>query len=193
MDAELEAWARRVKRRKNPPPLWLFTDPAAMPDLEVLIARLPPGLCGVVFRHDGVAGRAALAARVAPLCRRRRITLVVAGDVRLAWRLRAGVHLRAGRRGLVALPPRRLITAAVHHRAELSRARRAGAAIMFISPAFATASHPGRRALGPIGWRALARAARPAIAAALGGVSAAHVRILGKNCRMAGAIGAFLH
>jgi len=174
------------------PPLWLFTDPAAMPDLAAVIARLPHGLAGVVFRHDGVPGRAALAARVARLCRARHLALVVAGDVRLAWALRAGVHLRGGRRGLIALPPRRLVTAAVHDRAELRRARRAGAALLFISPVFPTASHPGAATLGPAGWRTLARAAGPAIPAALGGVRPDRLRRLGPTCRAIGAIGAFL-
>ncbi len=164
-----------------------------MPDLEAVIACLPRGLCGVVFRHDGVPGRAALARRVARLCRARRLALVVAGDVRLAWSLRAGVHLRGGRRGLVALPPRRLVTAAVHDRAEIVRARRAGAALMFISPVFPTASHPGAATLGPAGWRALARAVRPQAPAALGGVTPVRLRRLGKACRTIGAIGAFIH
>jgi thiamine-phosphate pyrophosphorylase len=197
MDAQLIAWARRVKRRAPPhlrvPPLWLFTEAAMMPDLPGLVARLPAGLCGVVFRHDGVPGRAALGLRVARACRAGRLALVVAGDVRLAWALRAGVHLRGGKRGLVRLPPGRLVTASAHDRADCARARRGAVVLVFISPVFPTSSHPGMCDLGPPGWRRLAAAAAPSMPAALGGVTGQRVRQLGPHCRTAGAIGALLY
>ncbi len=164
-----------------------------MPDLAAVIARLPPGGAGVVFRHDGVPGRAALARRVARQCRVRRLALVIAGDARLAAAVGAGVHLRGGRRALTAPAPRRLVTASVHNRRELGLARRAGADIVFISPVFPTASHPGQAALGPLRWRALAAAARPLVAAALGGLTAASRRRLGPKCRCVGAISALLN
>ena len=66
---------------------------------------LPRGLAGVVLRHDGEPGRAALGRELAEICRSRRLALVVAGDVRLAAALGAGVHLRAGR-WPGAAPPR---------------------------------------------------------------------------------------
>jgi thiamine-phosphate pyrophosphorylase len=192
MDARLIAWARRVKRGALPT-LWLFTDPARMPDLPVLIRGLPPGLCGVVFRHDGAPGRAALAAAIAKLCRGRRIALVLAGDITLASRLRAGIHLRGGRwPGRARLPAGWIVTASVHSAAELSQSRRAGARILFISPVFPTRSHPGAAGLGPHRFRALARLAAPAKAYALGGVDGHSVRQLGKFCAGAGAIDAFL-
>ena len=103
MDERLVAWARAsVARRRGGdrpflPPLWLFTDANRLPDPRPAVARLPKGLAGVVLRHDGAPDRAALGRDLARLCRARRLTLVVAGDVRLAASLRAGVHLRAGR------------------------------------------------------------------------------------------------
>ena len=39
-----------------------------------MVRGLPKGLCGVVFRHDGVAGRAALGRAVWRFCRARRLT-----------------------------------------------------------------------------------------------------------------------
>jgi len=193
MDAALVSWARRVKRAGAPPPLWLFSDPARMPDLCAVVARLPPGLCGVVFRHDTAPERALLGAGLARLCRVRRLALVVAGDPRLAAALGAGVHLRGGRRvGVLALPRRRFVTASVHNRAELARARREGADAMFCSPVFATDSHPEARGLGVFGFLALARAMRPAKPIALGGISGETVLRLGKHCAGAGAIAAFL-
>jgi thiamine-phosphate pyrophosphorylase len=137
--------------------------------------------------------RAALGAKVAKLCRARRLALVVAGDARLAAALHAGLHLRGGRRtGYMPLPRRAYVTASVHHRAELARARRTGAWIMFCSPVFATASHPGARVLGVYGFLALARAMGRAKPIALGGIDGQTVRILAKHCAGAAAIDAFL-
>jgi thiamine-phosphate pyrophosphorylase len=195
MDARLVAWARAVKARqariprmRRMPVLWLFTDAARLADPSAAVARLPRGLCGVVLRHDGVADRAALGRRLALLCRARRNLLVVAGDWRLAAALHAGVHLRGGRR----LPGRRgaLHTGSAHGVAELVAARRAGVALAFLSPAFATASHPGAGALGPVRWSAQARRAGGAVAG-LGGITGATVRRLDRRrCAAVGAIGA---
>jgi thiamine-phosphate pyrophosphorylase len=96
MDRQLEGWARAVKARgrRGLPVLWYFTDAMRGADPVAVVKRLPRGLCGVVFRHDGVAGRAALAREVAAVCRARGLALVVAGDARLAASLGAGVRLR---------------------------------------------------------------------------------------------------
>ena len=61
------------------------------------MARLPRRLAGVVFRHDHDPDRVSLGRDIAKICRARGLLLVVAGDVRLAAALRAGVHLRGGR------------------------------------------------------------------------------------------------
>jgi len=190
MDAGLVFWGRAVKRRRRVrlPVLWLFTDFLRVPDPLGAIALLPRDVGGVVFRHDEAPGRAALAMRVAALCRRRGLALVVAGDARLAARVRAGVHLRGGRRpGLARVRPG-LVTSSAHDVPQIVRARRAGAKILFISPAFATASHPGGRALGAARWRGLARLAGPCLAYGLGGISSQKVKELAGFCYGAGAI-----
>jgi thiamine-phosphate pyrophosphorylase len=197
MDARLLAWARAVKARRGRrsaalvPPLWLFTDADRLPDPLPAAARLPKGLAGVVFRHDGAAERAALGRRLARLCRSRQLVLVVAGDARLAAGLGAGVHLRAGR-WPGPLRSARLVTSSAHTVAELRRARRAGAGACFLSPVFATASHPGAAALGVSRWLRLARAAGSGVVVlALGGVDGSSVRRLPRCiCAGAGAIGA---
>jgi thiamine-phosphate pyrophosphorylase len=184
------AWGRAVKRqRRGLPPLWFFTDEARLPDPLPVIAQLPRGLCGVVFRHDGAANRLMLGRQVAALCRARRLELVVAGDARLAARLQAGLHLRGGRRGLLQLP--RIVTSSAHAPEELLRARRAGARLIFISPVFVTKSHIGGKVLGGAGWRRLARLAGQTSSAALGGITGQRLRALGPGCAAAGAIEAF--
>lgn len=189
MDIALIAWSRRVKRGAAPPPLWLFSDPARMPDLLAVARALPPRLCGVVLRHDAAPDRAVLGAQLAALCRARHIALVVAGDARLAAALKAGVHLRGGRRGgVLPLPRHALVTASAHNPAQLRQAKKAGAHIAFISPVFPTASHPGAPVLGGLGFRNLARRAGQTKPFALGGINGGSIRQLGKFCTGAGAI-----
>ena len=189
MDSRLLAWAYASRRRGSKlPPLWLFTDARRLPDPRPAAARLPRGLAGVVLRHDGEPGRAALGRDLARICRARRLALVVAGDPRLAAALGAGVHLRAGR--WPGVLRRRLITSSAHGGADLLRAYRAGAGLAFLSPTFPTLSHPDVAALGPARWARLAGAARLPVAA-LGGVDGLVIRRLPRRiCRAVGAIGA---
>lgn len=192
------AWARAVKARRRAgrvpepgslPALWLFTDPSRA-DPCAIARRLPPGLCGVVLRHDREPGRAALGRAVARICRARRILLLVAGDARLARELGAGLHCRRGRRGLIGPGSGRLLSVSAHDRAELVRARRSGARLAFLSPIFPTASHPGAPALGPARWAALARAAGMPVAA-LGGIGANRLRSVPRGAAGLAAMRAF--
>jgi thiamine-phosphate pyrophosphorylase len=187
----LLAWARAAARRAAPlPPLWLFTDYRRLRDPRSVIGCLPRGLAGVVFRHDEDPGRAALGRAVARICRDRRLVLVVAGDTRLAAALRAGFHLREGRRSGHAAPCRGPITSSAHRGADIVRARRAGADLVFVSPVFPTASHPGAGSLGAVRWSRLAVTAGMAVAA-LGGIDGRSVlRLPRRSCRAVGAIGA---
>ncbi|MGH7156162.1 MAG: thiamine phosphate synthase, partial [Acetobacteraceae bacterium] len=96
-------WACAMKARAHRPstclpPLWLFTDSRRLADPRGAVRRLPRGLAGVIFRHDGDPERARLGCDLARICRARRLILVVAGDARLAATLHAGLHLRGGRR-----------------------------------------------------------------------------------------------
>lgn len=192
MDASLLAWAQAAHRRggRRVPPLWLFTDSRRLADPRPAVARLPKGLAGVVLRHDAAADRAALGRDLARICRARRLPLVVAGDARLAAALRAGTHLRGGRWPGPVRPRRGLLTSSAHNRAELRRARRSGADLVFLGPAFATPSHPGAASLGAARWCRLANRAGLRVAA-LGGIDGASVRRLPPRlCSAVGAIGA---
>ena len=174
------------------PRLWLFTDDRRLPDPRAAVARLPRGRAEVVLRHDRDPGRATLGQDIARICRARRLVLVVAGNARLAAALKAGVHLRGGY-WPGPIRPRGLTTSSAHSIPELLRARRAGAALVFLSPAFPTASHARAPALGPLRWAAMARrraASSPALAA-LGGVDAGTLkRLPARLLQAVGAIGA---
>jgi len=181
---------RRHSRRLLPeklPETWLFTDPRMGEALWAAIRRLPRG-SGIVLRHYGEADRGAVARRAANLARRYGHVLVVAGDRRLARAVgAAGVHMPDGGR-----PTSDVITAASHDRAGLVQARRAGAALVFLSPVFPTRSHPGAATLGPVRFGLTARGAGIAVAA-LGGMNGkrcARMRALG--ARAWGAIDAFM-
>jgi thiamine-phosphate pyrophosphorylase len=189
MDRKLLAWG--VRQRGRCPALWLFTDSVRAPDPLPAIARLPPRRAGVVFRHDFHPNRNDLGARIARICRARRLTLVVAGDTRLAAKLGAGVHLRGGR-WPSALHIKGFATSSVHSVPDLRRAARAGVALAFLSPAFSTESHRGAPGLGSVRWSSWARQAPSClVVAALGGIDGNTVRRLPRHlCAAVGAIGA---
>jgi thiamine-phosphate pyrophosphorylase len=191
-DLKLLAWGRAAARRLGPgalPVLWLFTDADRLPDPRPAAARLPRGIAGVVLRHDSHPERVAIGRDLARICRVRRLVLVVAGDVRLAALLRAGVHLRGGR-WPGPLRRRGIVTSSAHTLLDLRRAARNGASVAFLSPTFATVSHPGAPGLGACRWAALARRAGLPVAA-LGGVVGVSINRLPRGlCRGVGAIGA---
>ncbi len=150
------------------PTEWLMTDERIGDRLWDAIDRLPES-AGVVFRHYATPDeqRAALAGRVADICKARGLTLAIARDITLATSLEAVlVHNPVG-------DPGGLQTSRAAHSAEEARlAVEAGAALIFLSPLFATRSHPDRKPLSRNIARQIA-AACPAPVIALGGMNRA--------------------
>ena len=125
-----------MPRRHPPiPRIWMMTDERMGERLWDALARLPRG-SGVVFRHYDALDRAALLHRVAKIAARRGLLLAVAGG--------GGLHVHNARRRIVG----GVQTASAHNRREAVAAIRGGADALFVSPVFATRSHPGARALG---------------------------------------------
>lgn len=149
------------------PTRWLMTDERMGEDLWRALARLPRG-GGVVFRHYSLAPRERrrLFARVRAVALRRGLVLVRAGAMRMPGEM--GTHARRGS-GVVTWP--------VHDLAEARAALRARADAVFVSPVFATRSHPGAASLGKRRARVIGRAAGVPIIA-LGGMSEARFRRL---------------
>jgi thiamine-phosphate pyrophosphorylase len=148
--------------RQTLPRLWLITDERIGDSLEAAIARVPRA-GGVVLRHH--RSDAALGQPVADLCRARGLMLAVAGDVAFARRLGAEMvhNPDDDADGL-------LVSRSVHSPEEAVTAR--GADLVFVSPVYPTASHPGGAAMGLGAALNLARLAGvPAIA--LGGMDRA--------------------
>ena len=149
------------------PKIWLMTDERLGDALLPSIAALPKG-SGIVFRHYSLEprARAALFRKVSAVAQRHRHVLVVGGLPIAApvWRV-------AGRHGRV----RGAITAPVHSRREALAAKRMGADLLFVSPVFATRSHPGATALGRVRFGLLIRDLGMRVIA-LGGMNKARAR-----------------
>jgi len=166
-----------------------MTDEARGGDPLALARSLPVG-AWLVFRHYHDPDRSILAMELAKICRARRVRLSIAGDLRLAVQTRAGLHLPER---MAVTPAMRLwrrrggfLSVAAHGRLGLRRAADAA----FLSPVFATVSHPDVRPLGLLALRRLVRTARQPVFA-LGGVSAERLTAL-ESAKIAGvaAVGA---
>lgn len=163
------------------PRLILMTDSVRLPEPEPAVAALPRG-AAVVLRHYDDPDRAALARRLAALCRRRGIRLLIGADAHLALAVdAAGLHLpeglvrHGGRAWRTWRRPGWLVTAAAHSLGAVLAAERAGVDAVLLSPVFATASHPDAgegHILGPLRFARLVHAS-PLPTYALGGISPA--------------------
>jgi thiamine-phosphate pyrophosphorylase len=144
-----------------------MTDERQGAQLWPALDELPPG-AGVIIRHYGLApvDRRNLIRRIWAIAQRRQLICLTAGD---SCGIRTdGIHDRSAR----PTPAGQIRSVAVHDQAELLRAETVGADLIFISPVFATCSHPEANPLGQSGFERLAQAtAIPAIA--LGGMTAA--------------------
>lgn len=149
------------------PRLWLMTDERQGEGLGGAISRLPQG-AGIVFRHHSLAedARRALFERVRAAAGGRLLLLAGPAGQAKAWGA-GGSHGSGPGEGLRSAP--------THDLAEIRAAEEAGAALIFLSPVFKTRSHPGRPALGPARFAALAaQAGLPVIA--LGGMDEARAK-----------------
>ncbi|WP_339822084.1 thiamine phosphate synthase [uncultured Parasphingorhabdus sp.] len=144
------------------PRIWLFTDERNDAFLEHSIRQLPRG-SGIVFRHYHLPepSRRARFETVRKLARRRGHIILLAGSPAQARLWGAdGVHRRALRRSGIG---RLLHSAPVHDAREIQQANRVGADFYFLSPVFATRSHPGQRPLNPLQARRLAALSNGAV------------------------------
>jgi len=155
----------------NQPPWpreWLMTDERIGDRLWEAMDRLPAG-GGVVFRHYATPAtqRMALARRTSEICEERGLTLSIAHDIDLAEQLGARlVHNPAS--GSVGLP----FSRSAHSVEEANAACGSGASLIFLSPVFATRSHPKAAPLSREAARAIVTEC-PVPVIALGGMNPA--------------------
>ncbi|HET9427946.1 MAG TPA: thiamine phosphate synthase [Allosphingosinicella sp.] len=160
-----------MRTRQPLPRHWLLTDERLGDRLFPALERLPEG-AGVVFRHYSLEepARRRLFEAVRAVTEARDLVLLLAGPADRARLWGAdGSHGRGAGAGLRSAP--------VHNYSELRGAERAGADFVFMSPVFATQSHPGSPGMGLARFAWLARRTRlPVIA--LGGMNQARGRTL---------------
>ena len=167
---------RQPAQRTRLPSIWLVSDARNDTALEGVLARLPRG-SGLIFRHYHLRPdeRRARFEALLRIARRRGHAVALSGNAAAARRW--GADAAYGAPSQLARGPAitRLVTA--HAMRDVAAARRARAGAIVLSPAFATRSHPGSKALGPLRFRLLAiRAKIPVIA--LGGMDAHRARRL---------------
>ena len=154
-------------------PLVLFTDDSGR-DWAAAARRLPRGSAVVIRARDDGA-RAALFERLSPLPG---LKLLIAGDPVLAAGA-DGLHLPQARAHEAAhwrvRHPDWMITASAHSLRALMTLAHVDAA--FLSPVFATASHPGAATLGAA-RAAFIAAASPVPVYALGGIDGRNASLL---------------
>jgi thiamine-phosphate pyrophosphorylase len=157
-----------MRARQPLPRLWMMTDERQGDGLLGAVTRLPD-TAGIVFRHYSLpeVARRDLFDQVraaAPGL----VLLAGPAEQALAWGA-DGSH-GSGRGGGLRSAP-------VHDQAQIRAAERNGADLLFLSPAFATNSHPEARPLGLARFAWLARRT-PLPVIALGGMNAVRGRRL---------------
>lgn len=198
----------------SPFSLAFLTDRRRIANPELIIEALPAG-AAVIYRDYDDPARETIARRFASICKRRSVLFLVAGDLALARSVEAsGLHLPSRLLSFFSpqaaekpaprnsFPPkivekdeetaRFVITAACHSAEELAIARKLGADLAFLSPVFATSSHPDAEHIGANRFKALAMTSLVPVLA-LGGVNGINATLLGGPtvCGF-GAIGAFI-
>lgn len=174
---------KRLSARKTPadfPALWLMTDSTRLHDPVTAVKQLPIG-AGVVLRDYQSTNRLSLAHDLSRLCRTRGLKLLIGADPLLARQVDAnGVHWpkwAIKRARLASRDPNWLITFAAHDKALLTAGKLCGAHAAFVSPIFATASHPEAQPIGITQLAAMTHTADLPIIA-LGGIDHRNVTLL---------------
>ncbi len=167
---------QRARNGREMPRLLFLTDPGRIADPVAMAAFLPRG-SGVIFRHFGAVDHETVGKRLATVCRRRGLVLLVAADPDLARRLLAdGVHWPEARlRGVRPRHPLWIETASAHGpQGARGALRNRGLKIdaLLVSTVFASPSPSAGPPMGATRFRQLThRTALPVYA--LGGVTAA--------------------
>jgi len=172
--------------------LAFLTDSARIPDPAAIITTLPAGT-GVIYRDYSAPARFDHACRFADFCIEHNLIFYLAGDPSLAQRAGAhGVHLPARQAAQAPqIAKGLLLSVSCHNAEEIQQAEDLGADSLFLSPVFATASHPDAAPLGVDVFKALAAESSTPVLA-LGGVSEDNAdQLRGPNIAGFGAIGAF--
>jgi thiamine-phosphate pyrophosphorylase len=166
-----------MRQNQSLPQIWLISDERNDAALEQSLGKLPRG-SGFIYRHYHLDGpqRWARFQDLRRIAQNRDHAVILADSAQTAREWGAdGIYgaplsLYPKRHDLIGL-------ATAHNLREIGQAARKGADGVLLSPVFPTASHPGGRILGSVGFRSLARLS-PIPVIALGGMSKARAHAL---------------
>jgi thiamine-phosphate pyrophosphorylase len=181
--AQLARAASRLKARAQSklPSLVLMTDDDRLADPLAAARALPCGSMVLVRTRDR-AKLKTFSGALLRIARTAGVTVIIAGDPELASRLGAdGFHLPEARMGESAYWRARfaslLITTSAHSLHALLHAQLMPVDAVFLSPVFATRSHPERTSLAPVRANLIAKQLRKPLYA-LGGIDARNTPLL---------------
>jgi thiamine-phosphate pyrophosphorylase len=170
-------YSAAMPARQTFPLLWLLSDERNDAALEDGLERLPRG-SGFIYRHYHLPDpeRVARWFELREVARARGHVIVLA-DSSLTAREWGADGIYGAPRALWPTSRGLLTLATAHDLAEIGAANRLRADAVLLSPAFATRSHPGAPALGPVRFRLLASHAQMPVIP-LGGMNARRARQL---------------
>jgi len=175
------------------PVLWLFTDSSKIIDPEIFLDSLPSfNNLGIVFRYYNIKNRYKLAKKILRICRKKKFSLLIGGDPKLAKLLGAnGVHYPRWIKK--ARPLTNSITScSFHGYKDILRSRELNANLAFLSPIFASTSHAKTIPLGILRASFIINSLN-IDCAALGGINTKNIRrFIGTNFSAIGAIDLFI-
>jgi thiamine-phosphate pyrophosphorylase len=168
--------APRVRAGKRVPRLWFFTDDR-LGVTNVDILQSLPRDTGVVLRTRQFPE---CLANWAQICRARGLLFLISGQVSAGYRFAAhGVHWPEIERPKRRASPLQLRTCSAHSFVALQKAYKSGADAIFVSPVFATVSHPGAHHLGRVRFGLMVRH-QPSRVIALGGMTSQRAKGLNR-------------
>jgi len=152
---------RRNAKKKNLPALIFMTDAKRLSDPTSLIPHLPKN-SALIVRHFSRNQKEQIIIKIKKLCRKHKVKLLVSDDLQLALKHRLdGVHFPEKSVKKIAacgqfIRPKAtfLATGACHCLPALKQAEKAQLDGIFLSPVFATQSHPNSPFLGSVRFNA---------------------------------------
>lgn len=157
--------AQQLQNQNSPqlglPALVFMTDRTAIPDPITIIKHFPKPVLVIIRDYDH-PDRYEYTKQIAAICQTYHHPYLVANNVQLAQTIKAnGVHLSEytvkQATHIKKRYPNWVITSSVHNQQTLNAAQRYPLDLIFISPIFATQSHPHKTTLGFIKLQELAR------------------------------------
>lgn len=179
------------QKRSKLPSLIFITDVEKVKNIFMTIENLPKDTL-VIIRDYNHPEREIYAEKIAAICKKRRLKFLVAGDLKLAKKLKAnGVHLREDMAKDIRIwrlkNSKQIITISAHSASAIQKIQNYNVDAILLSPVFPTSTHPCALSLGIKNFKNLSKQSKIPVYA-LGGVDKENVEKL-EQCNIAGIAG----